>query len=370
MDMQPYVDAGLYDPGAPGADVRRQLLEYLAGLGFSIERMVRAEEKGRLFGLAGDEALRPGFDQLTLQQAAGSNGVEIDLMLRIWRALGFADPDPDAGVLSPDEADALGIFSVAAGFLGEESTLQVARVVSAAMRQIAEAENTAVVLNVEDMSLDNADELTTAQTYLGAVSLVPGLGRVLDSLHRLHLQLAGRRRELETSPDRDGTLRLGVGFVDLVGYTSLSQHLTTAEMGALVGDFESLVCEQIAASGGRLVKLLGDGAMFVTSAPDVACHVGVSLVEMFDRRTDRPPVRVGLTWGDALPLNGDYFGPVVNLASRLTSLAEPGVVLASEPLRSAASGVADLAFRERECQVAKGIDEPVLAFAVERAHAG
>ncbi len=369
MNLQPYVDAGLYDPAAPDADVRASLLKYLDAEGYSLERMVRANDAGRLFGLAGDELLRPGFDQLTLEQAAARNGIDDDAMRRIWRALGFPAPEPGVPVLSPDEADALGIFSVAASFLGENSTMQVARVMSSALRQIAEAENTAVILNVDGMSLESADELTTAQTYAGTVSLVPGLGRVLDALHRLHIFASARRREVEISPDTEGTLRLAVGFVDLVGYTGLSQHLSTAEMGALVTEFEDRVSEVIATNGGRLIKLLGDGAMFVTGNPITACRLGLALVESFGGTTEQPPVRVGITWGDVLPLGGDYYGAVVNLAARVMALAEPGTVLVSASLRHATEAADGIAFLAREAQLAKGIDEPVLAFALARAAA-
>jgi adenylate cyclase len=43
-----------------------------------------------------------------------------------------------------------------------------------------------------------------------------------------------------------------------------------------------------------------------------------------------PPARAGLACGSVVTREGDYFGPVVNLASRLVEIAKPGSVIASD----------------------------------------
>ncbi|MDZ7733110.1 MAG: adenylate/guanylate cyclase domain-containing protein [Acidimicrobiia bacterium] len=48
-------------------------------------------------------------------------------------------------------------------------------------------------------------------------------------------------------------------------------------------------------------------------------------------------MRVGLATGAALELEGDLYGPAVNLASRMVSIAYPGTVLASKEVAEASA---------------------------------
>jgi adenylate cyclase len=104
--------------------------------------------------------------------------------------------------------------------------------------------------------------------------------------------------------------------------------------------------------------------MFLAPSAEAGCRIALSLAEAFRGGTERPEVRVGLDWGDVLPQGGDYFGPVVNLAARITSLSDPCVPLVSARLREAAGDIEGVTFLPREAQVAKGIDEPVDVFAL------
>ncbi len=368
MDLAAYRAAGLYDPDVPGAEERRALLEYLTGQGYTIEEMVAADGRGRLFGLHGDELIRHGRDRmLTLDGAAARIGQPAEQVRRLWRALGFPEPPDGEGVLTPDEAETLTVFTGAAAFIGEDVALQLARVFSSAMNQIAAAEGAAIIANVADMMLEVGGELGTAQTYANVASLVTPIGRLLDVLHRIQIDRGARAQEHLGSPDAPRSIRVAVGFVDLVGYTSISQNLSTAEMGALVSGFEDRVADLLVEGDGRLVKFLGDGAMFLAPSAEAGCRIALSLADAFRGGAERPEVRVGLDWGDVLPQGGDYFGPVVNLASRITSLSEPCVPLVSARLRAAAGDVEGVVFVAREAQMAKGIDEPVDVFSLEHA---
>jgi adenylate cyclase len=80
-----------------------------------------------------------------------------------------------------------------------------------------------------------------------------------------------------------------------------------------------------------VVKTVGDGVLFTTaSAPD-AVEIGLDLPEVWAAE-DRPPLRSGLAYGPVLTRLGDVYSPVVNLASRLTSIARPGTVLVDREL--------------------------------------
>ena len=146
------------------------------------------------------------------------------------------------------------------------------------------------------------------------------------------------RRHLAANADRLLTVagpadrrELAVGFADLVGYTSRSRGMGGRELGAMVEDFESAAAEVIARHAGRVVKTVGDGVLFTTvSAPD-AVEIGLELPEVW-AADDRPPLRTGVAYGAVLTRLGDVYSPVVNLASRLTSIARPGTLLVDREL--------------------------------------
>jgi adenylate cyclase len=99
----------------------------------------------------------------------------------------------------------------------------------------------------------------------------------------------------------------------------------------MVEDFESTAAEVIARHSGRVVKTVGDGVLFTTASAVDAVEIGLDLPEAWAAE-DRPPLRTGAAYGRVLTRLGDVYSPVVNLASRLTSIARPGTVLVDREL--------------------------------------
>ena len=128
---------------------------------------------------------------------------------------------------------------------------------------------------------------------------------------------------------------MAVGFADMVGFTMLSQHLGDEELAAVVSRFEELAHDTVVALGGRVVKMIGDEAMFVVPTATGAAEIGLSLAEAYAGDELLSDVRVALAIGPVLVQDGDFYGPVVNLASRLVGVANPGTVLVSDEFRSA-----------------------------------
>ena len=122
---------------------------------------------------------------------------------------------------------------------------------------------------------------------------------------------------------------MAVGFADMVGFTVLSQHLGDDELAAVVSRFEELAHDTVVALGGRVVKMIGDEVMFVVQTATGAAEIGLSLAEAYADDELLSDVRVGLAIGPVLVQDGDFYGPVVNLASRLVGVANPGTVLVS-----------------------------------------
>jgi adenylate cyclase len=161
------------------------------------------------------------------------------------------------------------------------------------------------------------------------------------------------------------TRTLAVGFVDLVGYTESSAAMSPAALAASIGAFELRVGELVAGAGGRVVKLIGDEAMFVVGSGGAAASLAVELAESFDGAGDLPRVRVGVAAGPVVALHGDYYGDVVNLAARLVKLAAPSGAIASAAVAEACP--ATIAAEELAVRTIKGFPAGTAAFALRRA---
>jgi adenylate cyclase len=203
------------------------------------------------------------------------------------------------------------------------------------MARIAEAETapgtTPILMSTGDSVLD-ADEFARQ-----AEASIPAMTRLLEYVWRRHLQAATRRAMLHRTRGVDEGVRpvMAVGFADMVGFTVLSQHLGDEELAAVVARFEELAHDTVVALGGRVVKMIGDEVMFVVQSATGAAQIGLSLAEAYASDDLLSDVRVALAVGPVLVKDGDFYGPVVNLASRLVNVARPGTVLISDEFKVA-----------------------------------
>jgi adenylate cyclase len=133
-----------------------------------------------------------------------------------------------------------------------------------------------------------------------------------------------------TSEDELLSSHLTVGFADLSRFTLLSNGLDDSALGHLVEDFESRCTDIVTAGGGRIIKTLGDAVLFVADTAPEGTRIALELVGQLARRSDIPDIKVGLATGSVLSRLGDVFGPPVNLAARLTSVARSNRVLVDE----------------------------------------
>ncbi|HJP66299.1 MAG TPA: adenylate/guanylate cyclase domain-containing protein, partial [Actinomycetota bacterium] len=91
--------------------------------------------------------------------------------------------------------------------------------------------------------------------------------------------------------------------------------------------------------------MIGDEVMFVADDPATAVDIGLTLSDRHAEHEVLPDLRVGLAWGPVLAREGDFYGPVVNLANRITKAARPGTVLVNEGLQEQLAEREGLAFR-------------------------
>jgi adenylate cyclase len=366
MDLVELERLGLYHPAAVDAAEQREMLEYLFGKGVTVEEMCAAARENRLPFLLGDRLISPGRPQLTLEQASERVGLPVATVSRCWRAAGFPAPTPGVALFAEADARVLEMLAVAIAAFGEDATVQMARVIGSSLARIAEAGFSMSLVNLEGGYLPRADSLVAAAQASEGLGLMASAASVLfDVVFRHHVEAVLRRWDVNPSEDPE-TVQLAVGFADLVGFTSLSRQLSAAELSRAVTDLETIAAEATTARGGRLVKLIGDQIMFV--APDAAagCEVALTVLADVDDHPLLPPLRASLAQGEVVPYEGDYFGPVVNLAARLVDAARAGELLVTDEVarmlaagRFAASPVPAISL--------KGFPEAVKAVAIRGA---
>lgn len=356
--------AGLYDPASPNAAGRLELLLWLADRGVTIEQM-RDRGNRSLSGMAGDLALRPGR-RFTAKQIAEVHGMSVEDLLSLTLAAGLTPYAPDEPAFTEDDHALFTAFIGGAAMFGDTATRRFTRVVGSSLSRIAEAAVSLFQVNVEQPMLEaGGSELAVAKQNLRAVESLAGVRALLFSLFGAHVETAIRRlREARPSRSPD-TVIFAVGFVDLVGFTTLTQNMASRDLAELVERFEDTAYDVVAAHDGRVVKLIGDEVMFVTRSATAACEIALGLFDRFARDSSVTP-RGAITYGEMLVRGGDYYGPIVNLASRVAEIAVPSELLVTAEV---AAGARDskIAFEPAGKRMLKGFEQPVSLLTASRA---
>jgi adenylate cyclase len=210
-----------------------------------------------------------------------------------------------------------------------------------------------------------ASEVSEGSTPLGEQALLALYRGQLTHVWRANiigslefvLARAGLHTRLEHPP--------AMCFLDITGYTRLTQERGDAAAADLAEQLGRLVQRAAVRHGGRPVKWLGDGVMFHFKDPGpgvvAALEMGEGVVE-----AGLPPAHVGLHAGPVIFQEGDYYGTTVNVASRIAEYARPGEVLVSQQVVDAAGDV-PVAFREIGPVELKGVGGAIRLHAASRA---
>ncbi len=262
-----------------------------------------------------------------------------DRIRRLWRALGFVDPDPDEPRFTAADVAAVRLAQrlAADDLIGGGVTDSVARVVGQSMSRLAEAQTQIVSEQLASdpelarLAEEQPDEMVRLLSERFA-HLLPELEWLIAFAWRRHMLAAVQRAVAGAARDlSDHTA--AIGFCDIVGYTAAVRDMTTDDLSELVATFEEVASDIVVAHDGRVVKTLGDEVMFTLTDPVAMAQTGLELAEAFGNdRSNVPPVRVGLAYGPIVAHGGDIFGPVVNLANRCTGIARPGTVVCDREL--------------------------------------
>jgi class 3 adenylate cyclase len=267
--------------------------------------------------------------------------------------------------------------------MGDEAILAFTRLLGAAAIQIAEA---AVSLFYSELGpgteREGRDELTRAQLAEKATmafTAVPDVlaQMVLDQFERAlrrAVAVRGWAQESGTSPSEAvDPLRAGanaeyvaLGFVDLVGSTAWAQRLSLRDQSLALARFESAAWSSAVLCGGRVVKMIGDEVFFAAPTADAACQIGTDVIRAAAEDEVLPPARGVVGLGYATPREGDYFGPLVNLLSRMVKIGDPNDLIVTEEVAKNLTTI-DWSIEALDPTELRGIEEPVRAYHVERA---
>ncbi|WP_280367473.1 adenylate/guanylate cyclase domain-containing protein [Nocardia wallacei] len=276
--------------------------------------------------------LLPGFGEplrYSAEDAAAAVGIPLVQARQYWRALGYPTTGDTAVAFGASDVQLLRTISgyVSENVMTEADTLRLTRVLTRAIAHLAH-------LQVEILASQQA------RARAGGIDVVeqmmhrmPEVQRVLGQIWAR--QLAGAMRAFEADADADPGAAVAVGFADIVDFTELSRHRTDSELTRIVGRFEFRSTQVIFESGGSVVKTLGDEVLFTAHDAAAVADIATRLIAQFAADRDIPGLRVGVALGPVIRYLGDIFGVTVNLASRLTTLADPDTVLAAPAVAEA-----------------------------------
>jgi adenylate cyclase len=312
-------------------EARLALLRELADQGVTLDELKRAVEENRLVLLPVERVFDEGADRYTAAEVAEASGLGPHFLGRLLQALGAPIPADDERVYADMDLEAAkrAKMFLEAG-LPEEGVLETSRLIGISMANLADA-NVDLVGDV--FTEPGVDERELAMRYAAAArTMAPPLGETLLHAYRLHLRERIRQAvitEAELAEGRvSGSDEMTIAFADMVGFTRLGESLEIEQIGDLTGRLFELASDS-ARSPVRLVKMIGDAAMFASPESGRLLEAVIGLVESA-RNEDIPPLRAGAARGQALGRGGDWYGRPVNLAARITSFARSESVVVDQ----------------------------------------
>jgi adenylate cyclase len=272
-----------------------------------------------------EDLLLGGPRKYTRTEISRRAGVDVERATELWHSLGFATVDDDARVFTDSDLTALRIADelVRSGITDPGQATSTARMLGQHMSRLAESQ----VMMLRDILLADPSLAADEQSLIEFVRrVVPDLEHLQTFAWRRHLA-AYAGRALVAQDEDAATQRQVVGFADMVGFTSFTRRSSEAELVAVLDRFDALTAQVVAENHGRIVKMIGDEVLFVADEAEQGAELTLDLLDRAERDDGLPPLRAGLAYGRVLSRFGDVYGSVVNLASRLTTVARPGSVL-------------------------------------------
>jgi adenylate cyclase len=314
----------------------------------------------------------------TYRQVSQEAGVPLELLGAVLESMGFARMGPDE-LIGEDELEVVPLLQLglSTGVLDQVWSTRLGRGYQEGLRLIVRVEKEVWQARLMAPMLEAGADQQTARDRASQLSVdmnAPALvDRALLAAYHRQQDLSWTEQmveEIEAALEATGVLGRpervpAMCFLDLVGYTRLTEQHGDQVAAELAGRLAVLVDQSSREHGGVPVKWLGDGVMVHFREPAGAVLSGLQLVAQLPE-AGLPPAHVGVAAGPVVVQGGDYFGRTVNLAARLAAHAGAGRVLVSERVaeRSPPQGVS---FVELGRVQLAGIAHPVRLLEARRA---
>jgi adenylate cyclase len=283
----------------------------------------------------------------THAELATEVGLPLPSLQRIVEAFGFARAEPEDAVVEAERpVAALMGRAVALGFVDEAASVRAGNVYAEVLRRIALVETEVYHWGIELPLLRSGLGERRAMELASEVSeeFAELLDEALMAVYRRQQELTWTEHQIEHIEQalEAAGVRLPPGqppamcFLDLAGYTRLTEERGDEEAAALAARLAEIVRQRPRQHRGEAVKWLGDGVMFRFRDASGAVVSALDMVEEVPA-AGLPPAHVGVAAGPVIRQGGDYFGRTVNLASRIADHAGGGQVLVSEPVMAMTS---------------------------------
>ena len=325
---------------------RVRLVDALDASGIPLEELAAAVAAGRvpLAAIAGVSPRAIDVSDRSIGEIAAELEIPLEVASYVYAMWGLSAPDPDRA-LRADDAELWRIFAaIYRGRIDSESFVACNRIFAEGIRKVVDGVEEHLRRDLEANEGAPGERLVAVGDEARRVApLVAGiaewgLNRFLEhALTDYFVTLAEQAIDGGSNRPAPEAGTSSIVFLDLTGFTALAEERgdsVAAEKAAVLG---RIVQESAQRFHGRLVKLLGDGAMLAFPEPADAVRSGLELVGRA-RSFDLPPARVGIASGPVVRKDGDLFGRTVNKAARIADYARPAEVLVDEEVAARAGG--------------------------------
>ncbi|MCW2565112.1 MAG: family 3 adenylate cyclase [Mycobacterium sp.] len=346
---------------------RAELIPWLLDQGVTVQQ-IRGAFAPML--LASRRMLGDDGTYVSAREASERTGIDLNLLQRIQQAMGLPRvDDPDAVVYMRADAEAAA-FTQKFIELGMEpdQLVQIARILAEGLSRTAEVMRYATLASVLDPTATELEIAKNSDAFLREIT--PMLGPMIEEVLRLQLRHM-METEAVTATERaqgqrvPGARLVTIAFADLVGFTRLGEVVAPEDLEQLSHRLADLA-RDVAGPPVRFIKTIGDEVMLVSPDPVALLEAVMDLVDATDRDDDFPTLRAGIATGMAVSRAGDWFGSPVNLASRVTGVAQPGSILVSESTRDAIGDDERFTWSFAGARHLKGIKSDVRLFRARR----
>lgn len=150
---------------------------------------------------------------------------------------------------------------------------------------------------------------------------------------------------------------LAILFADIGGSTALYRRVGDATAHQMIRDGLDAMRKSVEDAGGVLLRTVGDAVLASFDACDNACAAAMNMHEAF--ASSPLEVRVGFHWGEAIPDQGDVYGNAVNIAARVSGLANTGEIMVTREVVTRLSAANRANSQLLDKISVKGVEEPL-----------